>query len=1112
MATDTAPTQQETTGADTSADHTEGANMTTFCVNENEEFEIDLSGEIRLYFLRYGLLPKHTKEDWTVVSHNNVGNGENFQELTQKPEEISKIQGINLENFEIVRTTLHSGYLYIIDQDLPRGGEEAKDLYHEYKIDINGQYQWVKYKEGNIGADIRLPEEDIEYAKHFTEIHKHTDRPYHKWICFSQVQWPWAYLQRMIREESLRQERMVEVHLEAFPDAQRGHSLPYNEIQVCFDSHNEHCSRWIEKVLKDIDAYQNPKEEGSSPPEKMRDLFITLPDPIGCVFDITMATNAEIINHRANIEAMRTGREPDGIAYKMIRQQEQDPYTDNTLQHVDMFTLAQTSYHLVFGSQEMQQQFGNEYSITRTITEFRVGPVSRTTNHTQDGADKEKLENVLGVIERQERRALIRNLQSDLCLYINHDYYLGGPAFLHHQDGTPANKLEGKASFLLPCEVLVINPRDIDRTLDLADAFPEEDELHLPCIECVIDQIQERDDFPIYQIFHEEIEFTEDVLNENWEDIVNKLGGYINSILNIYSESNIKTTFRGSVTSRMEILFTYVRVDTRGPGGSIPIADFREENLQQALRREANARGVARIEIDQFDPRTGLGTVQTHEYSGTKALRRLINDGDNLNIISRTQNVGTLASVNVITIRRVNIWTERLVTSPAFSGTLSLLQIFNWGHTVNVFNQNPSLYNGISLMGTTLDLASVTTQFARSMVTGGAARSTLGLISGATGIAGGGITVMMSAWNSAIGFREQDTDSAIAYAGAAAAFTVSTTAAAVATGTITASAGVLAWAGPAAWITGAIAIGLYVLAIYLRDTNLESFFKNYTFGTHRTIPLNGRKAWEYNRDLFEARMTEISLNSRNHELFNNIRDLNRRERDQRIDQIQDLRNNSDVSNLDRSGREHFGTDFNTLDSFGDELAMLVNLIVFNNINITASNRPGSLFDFTIINPVNDRPWSTVSFSTEFEATIQFAHLLSDKDQIDYKVLLGPNRGRDQNQIIQTTLREEINITPKEGNTTEATISFRIPDEELQIANQDNWTLIFLFRISLGGSQYFPKKFNEELSEEKYIYTTVPIDASISPAQGGLLNRVLTLNQEQGQIRVGTLSGIQSGQI
>ena len=166
---------------------------------------------------------------------------------------------------------------------------------------------------------------------------------------------------------------MIEILLEPFegddPNSSAAYpnAIPYSDVQVALSPINENCSYWVENVLKAIDSYQQPSSGDAEAPNKKRDLFITLPDPVGCLYDITMGTLWEFAQFRANIEAMRTGRDPDTLVYKMFNLQEQDPYTPKELEHIDMFTLAQMSYHLVFNENDMSREYGSEYEAEGTL-------------------------------------------------------------------------------------------------------------------------------------------------------------------------------------------------------------------------------------------------------------------------------------------------------------------------------------------------------------------------------------------------------------------------------------------------------------------------------------------------------------------------------------------------------------------------------------------------------------------------------------------------------------------------------------------------------------------------------------------------------------------------
>ncbi|TPN85423.1 toxin VasX [Aquimarina algicola] len=1090
MATDTAPTQQETTGADTPADHTEGANMTTFCVNENEELCINFENKIRLYFLRYGLFAKHRKEEHLIVPQSAedeeaeiivLENAPTITTTDPDPEAEPDPDSNEIKHFYVAPTALNSGYLYLFDED-------DKDLFYEYKIHIDGRaatvyepvYEEEQRKETGELLDIREPSGEMEVNKHFKEGQK-------LWIGFSNVQWPAKYHEKMrtASADEKRQKGMVFIDCSGFErggTSNQEHVKTYQEIRATFTEDQKASKDWMENTLEAVQKHDANLGESENPPI-WKDMFVTLPDPIGCALDITKAICKEIIEHRAYIECARSGRDADVVARAMINGEAPDTYTSIEQDRVAMFSLAQMTYKLVYNDEEMIEMYDGGVPRTRRSQSDRQ--ISRHGIRYRDdgieGIDRQKLENVLGFTTRKTNRRLIRNLQNDLCVFIKHQYY--EEAYIHHKGGTPYNILEGKLACMQPCRVLAINPRDIDRSMDLENnaELEIEDQQHLLHSQCVVDFLLKESDIPVYDVFKEDIEIdqSQSPSDSYWIDFTNKIAGYINSSIETYAErSVIQIMTQETVFTHLEARFTGVKIKTLTPGGqSTPVIDFRTSNFQEVLARSNAQLDTSRLTSHTYRARTNPSNFIT----------RFRQQGSQIDILG-TNSRGTLARIPIITTesREVTVQSPRAETasniqgSSAFTGSLALLQAFNIANAFNGLSepQNQDLFGYVSFAGTAADFTAASLAYTQSVSSSLAGSSSLSAATRYIGLAGSGVTVIMCGWSAHRRGQSRDSDAALAYAGAAAAFSIATIAGLTATTTTgaaiaTAVFGSTALLGPIGWIAGAIAIGLYMLATWLTDSHLEAFFKNFSFSDNISFPLNGRTTCEYNRDFFASRTVLSNLNN----TFSVFGDM----------------------------------DMRHINSFKDELAILTNMVVFYNIQLAASGNRNSRFQFDRESGFLSQ---RVSLHTEFTATLTVGNFLLAKEQLDYRVFYASGgMGRDVIYEIQPQQIGDIVIEPDpENNTrTNAAIRFRIPHDQLTSNPVGDHRILFVFRLDLGGGNYFPALYESDAGQEKYIYTSASILSDIyrMDRQGNLEDMPLPVLGRFGatEVKIATLSTI-----
>jgi len=499
------------------ADTLTGVNQTTLVTNEAEDFFIEFNNYIRLYFLRYGLFAKHNKDEH-LVSPNSKEDQE--EELTLPTLEVAPP---SLEHFVVGRTALNSGYLYLFD-------EEDKDLFYEYQLHIDGRARTIYepvYEEdqrtnnGNL-EDHRVSSGEFETKKEFMKDQR-------LWIGYSQVQWTGEYHREMLDAgpDERKKKGLVRVNCLGFPDGfGQEHVLQQSQVRATFREDQKAADSWCDSILNQINIYETKVK-----PDIKRDMFVVLPDPIGCAMDIAISVSDELRKHQAFVESLRSGRDPDTIALQLKDEIYPPTYNQVEQEQVAMVTLAQTVYQHIYTNPSMMENYASEY-VKTYVQNLGRGDISTVQRDmVQEGVDKKKLEAVLAKEERAEQRQLINNLQQDLALYVFEPYYMDA---YHHDLGSDSyNILGSKDTATQIFRGLAINPHDIDRSFDL----PDVQSLPMPWLEQLHETLTLTNEYKVYEVLNFELEQDDSIQDNAIEaiDLLNKFSDFVQGTLETYS-------------------------------------------------------------------------------------------------------------------------------------------------------------------------------------------------------------------------------------------------------------------------------------------------------------------------------------------------------------------------------------------------------------------------------------------------------------------------------------------------------------------------------------------------------------------------------------------------
>ncbi len=764
---------------------------------------------IRLHFLRRGLFYKK-EESINFVANPNAG-----------VQYIDNLRGIHFDQFIIGNRSLRAGYLYIFD-------ENKADLWYEFEIDEMGllaPIYWAKNKHKGIYKDIRTKTGSKEREKIFKQGKVLS-------IAYSSVQWSVKYHQSMLADADKRAKYMTKAVCSGFEKGMESayeNIYPYNEITAGYTANEKPQEVWFEQKLNHIQANE---EDSPNKDNLLEDMFVVLDDVIGAMFDISKVLSDEITKHRANVEAIQTGRDPDAVYERMTGEPASWEITDDEAQMGAMVHLAMTTYKLVYNSDDMIKDYCSE--------------------EKRAGIDKEKLLNILGVKERKQQRQKIYAIQDDLGTLIQSDIYQN--SYAHHAEDTPANLLDGKYCAMQPLRLLAINPHDIDRSFDLNKDYQENKKWDA----LIKDTICETTYNPFFVVLNKELDIDETLFGiAEIVDLSNKLAGFIVASLEAYSKIAIKDILITETVSE----FKHVKV--KGNFDLLlkrlkQLKVYGEEVFEVRYSEVEDILAKNNMEVDKTKVKEGKykGKGDVLRWNKAKSpaikLKSSIRGKHLFNIPIVTNEIKTIHSTKVTKLDNQEVKpygkkAKALLDNAPFRGVVAILQVFNISVAYKVFYNDPTWKTGVNLGGVAAELSSAILSLTNSLKSG-SPQTIIGKYAARANIAGLGITVITCSWNAFESSQSRDHDAAAAWGVAAAGFSAATAA------TIFATA---AWAGPVGWIGAGIGLIAVFMAYYLKDNPLETYFKNFAFSNWEEFNSKGEKTYLYNRRFYKFRRTMV---------------------------------------------------------------------------------------------------------------------------------------------------------------------------------------------------------------------------------------------------------------
>ncbi len=963
---------------------------------------------IRLHFFRYGLFDRNAdgnnEEDVSGPSYTDESKQcnailikdekpEHFvvkqSSTDQKSIELSEVEVLslkdlpNLENFHVARTAVNTGYIYLMND------EDPDDCYELY-VNESGQLQYILW-ENNKGEDGEYLDQRKPSGKKWA--YKLVKPGKKLWVAYSPIQWSRQYHHELNTNADKREKRMKLIDCSGIKKGEEDKQedvLSFKDVKAVFPKGHPRAFP-LKDMLDDILADEK-KQDSTGDNEVFEDMFVSLHDPIGCALDVSAILGTQITRQKAMIESIQTGRDLDIVYNRMLTGEKIPPPSVEEEQIGAMVNLALAQYQLIYSNSEM-------------IDDYDGGKIGWGS-----GIYKPKLLNILGVEDRKKQRAVIRSLQNDLGVILDTDYYK--KAYIDAEEGTKLNCIDGKFFAAQPLKLLAIKPHLQDKTFDLKQDIEEDTKWDY----LILNSLKEDENAPVYRVLNKEVNIDEETIKQGI-DLSNKLAAFVTASLETYAKyaiEDITETLVKETVSKETVKGNYQLTVKR-----LNTIKVRSEDMFEVRGYEVREQiQSAGWEIDN-------GKVVAGTYKGKKDIYRWIRTKSPELVLKETSRGRHVFDVPVTKEVEEIIRTEEYITrkqstklgtkatavleGAPFRGVVALLQVFNIGAAYHTFSKDKSLKNFISLSGISAELTAATGFFVEKALERTVKETVIkstGRLAMRANIVGAGVTVIMCTWDACLSFDARDKDAGLAWAGAAAAFTGVTVAA------IFASA---SWAGPLGWACAGIGVGLVFLAYYLKDSPLETFFKNNVLSDEVDfLKLSNDNVGTHNKRFYKDRNITCP-----------------------------------------------DTDYQKWNNFKFAGAELTDLIVCS----TISFKPTLLINKTSTNTglleaaLGKHETKESGYIKKFEIAISFRQFLQSKDQLAYTFYFFKDgfNSKPEEILTKPIIRVE---EAKQKQPPRVILDLEVPLVYINNYNK-NSKLLLVSALSLGDNKFYPTKYNED---------------------------------------------------
>ena len=750
---------------------------------------------VYLHFLRYGYFRKENEyqevfyHDVTLYKSKSdkasVINGEKLYDLDGI--ELSPNMPPSLEHFDLVRTVLDEGYLYLINDD-----PNAEDAFREVQVDSLGRLNYIieKGSRKEVYKDKRGTFRDDNYQ--FLVVQPNTKY----WIAFSLYQWDYKYLKEMLTNEEKRKERMQLVECKKIipeEDHFTNHIKSYKNIKASFLPLDKREKSFEEKLkIIEIDEKNQTKFKGKN--NLYEDLFITLSDPISCAFDMGIALHKAHTRHRALIESLKTGEQQYDAFKRLWNEDIDNAISYNTDQFQALFGTALSLYHLFYSEPSIDYLPKDK----KEAAEEQQKKLKKLKKHIC----YEKIENVLGIESRKQHRQQIENIRKDYCTFLNTDYF---KKHLNCFTEDLCYYFIGKYILSDLIALLAEHPHDKDRYIDLPENYEGNNDTQ---VEKFFEENTQGDSI-FHKIFMtptppEEIEKKEDFLTPNSNFKLSR--AFIKNSLKI-TEGYFKYCKK---IKSAKIAFDYVKaLDAHG---NKPAAfKFDQKELDFKLNKLS-----LRVEKDNF-----VSSSKKEKLQGRVRIKTDLP-------YSEAKAQALKGEVEIPVEHKNTPLLQRIVNNPELRVAIISLEFLNFCINVEKAFKDPNLKNITNSLGATALLGNSYYKLKEAfLATKKVDTAGVALIAKRLGALGSGINMVTSFWDSINSFKTRDFDASIAWGVAGVANSLLFVESLSSLGLL--GSGTAITAATAFWpitIATVVSFAAVFLVIYLTDSPLEKFVKN----------------------------------------------------------------------------------------------------------------------------------------------------------------------------------------------------------------------------------------------------------------------------------------------
>ncbi|WP_024480862.1 toxin VasX [Cellulophaga baltica] len=770
---------------------------------------------IRLHFLRYGLFKTDSPDDVAFHIYGQNNKKKDSYSVDEVKVDNSKIP--ENKNFYTARTSLNKGYVYLF-----RDGDPNE--HYELEISESGTIShvlWEYSKKDGKYLDIRESQNDSVDYKIITGL----DKTF--WIAYTPVQWNIEHHYNLLTDENLRKEYgMVKVKCNGFnigksyEVSSRTDSVVHYEA-LKFVHYKEHPRiNSLKALVKQIDS-QERKEDRKGDNEIFEDMFITLNDPVGCAYDICVGIHTEINRLKAIMVSLQSAKPVEEI-FTNIQNNNQISIdtSDNSKQIQYLHRLAQLTYDFVYNDREKTEKYNSdliENTAANIALDLTVGSLLRPFIE-KNGVKKTKLEKILGVKERADQRAVINSYRNDLGNLKKSDYYEN--ATDDFMNSIPDSIETAKGIIADHIIWLSKYPNMFDRHLDLEIVYkPEQDEWYE-----YIKKSMYSEDMSDSSKSDKLLNYKIDLQDIFTLDLSKKTVSNIGKIVEAYAgHSDFKG---GYATLALHNKISYFKDKKSGVISFkfTALKDF-DKYLAENKKQIRYVLGKQKISLHQFKQNWHL----EYKKMAVASAQQFIDEGK---VVINLKNVP----------KRFESQFKNFYQSGTLAGVLLVIEAFVLAEAFQKYRKEGGRDNAYILAGASIKLGAAITRIAtqskiHEKLLMEKSAEKFSIFSKSLSIASSAISVYSLAKSSLTSHSYRDADAALAY-GIATGLSGIFLAADIST--FYAACGGVAFLSigfwPAALLGGAIVVSIYLINKYLKDTELEAYFKNFPISDYTLNP------------------------------------------------------------------------------------------------------------------------------------------------------------------------------------------------------------------------------------------------------------------------------------